>query len=320
MKNFVLTPDVQQAALDLIAKGIVRPTGICKALGISYRTYRAGMTRSNRGDENFLIEYDGEIMQFARAITLASRQAAFELRGQVIQKSIYGTSEPSMKDGQYVWKLDPAAVPLSREDRELLGYHPDALLLDSEGRAQPVMIHTDAPIALQLRVLETYFKDFRPSQTITQDVNIRGQVGVGIAKQVDYSSTPVIPPAPPIPIALPQVEVLPDLAEDAEFEDLLGPEPQPIESAVPATVGITVIPQINITSSERVEDAAPSDIPTPPEPVVNPVIGVGPKVVPPGWADEWERLQEKAKPRPEGKSDTEAELLARLAELRKAKP
>jgi hypothetical protein len=252
------------ASLSLISKGVTRPTAIAKAIGTSYRNYRNWLVRSNRGDPLFLIDFDGEEIQWAKAITLSTRLALFELRGMVTQKSIFGTNEPAMKDGQYVWALDPAAVPLDRETRELLGYHPDALLLDAEGRAQPVMIHTDAPIALQLRLLEAAFPDLRPSQTVNNNVAVSGAVGVAFARPVDYSKPPTVPPPPPMP-ALEAPITDADFSEVDDLDDLLWPTPV---AAAPININIGVTlpdagPEINVPVDRTIRDT-PTAAETPP--------------------------------------------------------
>src|SRR5260221_3758690 len=96
-------------ALDMISKGVTRPTKIAKALGMAYRTYCSHMVLSNRNDERFLVEYNGETMQWAKAISLATKLALFELRGMILQEAIFGYDEEQTKDGQVVWALDPAA-------------------------------------------------------------------------------------------------------------------------------------------------------------------------------------------------------------------
>ena len=138
------SPEKLQEALDLIAKGVVQPTKIAKAIGVPHRTYRSWMVRSNAGDEKFLVEVDGQVMQWAKAITQARRLAMFELRGMLEQYSIFGTEELSYKDGQVVWALDPGACALSEEDRELLGYRKDGLL-EIDGALQPVKMKKLAP-------------------------------------------------------------------------------------------------------------------------------------------------------------------------------
>lgn len=268
-------------ALALIAQGVTQPTKISAALGMGYRNYRNWLVRSNRGDPEFILEVDGETAQFAKHVVLATKLALFELRGMVTQKSIFGTSEPAMKDGQYVWALDPAAVPLSREDRELLGYHPEALLLDSEGRAQPVMIHTDAPIALQLRLLESAFADLRPTQTINSNLNMRGQVGIAFAKPVNYANGPPMVSRPPdVPLLEAEFSEI-----DPELEEMLGPEPEP----EPAPVINKPLPP-----REPVIRDVPSERETSPPQPPNSILGPGPKNIPTGWREEWNKLQARA--------------------------
>jgi hypothetical protein len=326
--NTVLTPDILQAALDLIAKGIVQPTKIAKALNVPYRTYRSGLVRSNRGDENFLIEVDGEVMQWAKAINLHTRLAMFELRGLVTQYSIFGDDEISYKDGQVVWALDPVAAAMSEDEREALGFRRDALL-EINGALQPVKMHKRAPIALQLRLLEATFKDMRPSTV--QEVNLNGNVAVGIgyAPPIDYSKPPVIPPLP-VPPDVPQIE-----ATDAEFsevdpelEAILGPAPVPVSItiALPALEpGVINMPSATMSDDQDInedqaqasagswqpEPVGATDAPTE-QPVVDRVICDTPtaaetptkqegvlapplstKSIPAGWRAEWERLNSR---------------------------
>jgi hypothetical protein len=283
-------PEKLQEALDLIAKGIVQPTKIAAGIGVPYRTYRSWMVRSNRGDEKFLIEIDGEVMQWAKAITLHTRLAMFELRGLVTQYSIFGDEEISYKDGQVVWALDPVAAALPEEDREWMGYRKDALL-EIDGALQPVKMKKRAPIALQLRLLEATFKDMRPSSV--QEVNLNGQVavGIGFAKPVDYSRPLTIPPPPVEPL---QVEILPD----AVLEDMLAlPEQVPSENLV----------EIEVPSTEPSYAAAADAVA---EPVPAPV-AVAPSAPSPVAIDETPKRQPR--------TALEADLYAKL-EAARAKP
>jgi hypothetical protein len=257
------TEEKLREILTLVAKGVVRPTYIAKAVNISYDTFCKWLLKSNRDDPAFLIEYTGEVMQFAKAFSLAKKLALLELRGLVEQKSIFGTSEPSLKDGNFCWQLDPAAVPLDRETRILCGYHPDALLLDAKGHAQPVMIHTDAPVGLQLRVLESAFKDFRPG--VVQEVNVSGNVGIGIgfgAKQNYSGPPPAIPPMPPIP----QLEVIDTIADADEPADSVDADDDDVPIAAPTApqINLIVAPQI-VQPEPEPEPIAPRDTPIAPQ-------------------------------------------------------
>ncbi|WP_338830441.1 hypothetical protein [Bradyrhizobium sp. 27S5] len=255
----MIEPQKLYDALELISKGLTRPTKIAKAMGISYRSYCQWMVRSNSGDEKFLVEYNDETMQWARAITLATKLALFELRGMVLQEAIYGYDEIQTKDGQVVWAIDPAAAAMSEEDREVFGYRKDALL-EIDGKLQPVVIKRKAPFAQQIRLLEAAFPDLRPTQIINQNVNLNGTVGVGLVPKFDYSKgPPAVPPAPLMPELPAPVDADFSEVDDDDLSDLLGPEPKP------APVNINVMPEINVTLPN--EDVQPT--PEAPRPITD---------------------------------------------------
>jgi hypothetical protein len=242
------------AALDLISRGVTRPTAVARGIGTTYRNYRNWMVRSNRGDEAFLIDVEGEQMQFAKAITLATKLALFELRGMLLQEGIFGYDEVQTKDGNVVWAIDPVAAALSEEDREWMGYRKDALL-EIDGALQPVTLKKKAPFAQQIRLLEAAFADLRPTQTVNQNVAVNGQIGVGFAPKVDYAKGP--PPIPPPP-AMPALEAPITDAEfnevyDPDLEEMLGPEP------VAAPINVVIAPEISVTMAP---DNTIRDIPT----------------------------------------------------------
>ena len=228
MANILHTEENKRAVLELIERGITRPPLQAKAIGVAYPTLCSWKVRSNRDDPAFLIEYMGETMQFAKAVALATRLAMLELRGMVEHYSIFGREEIVYKDGQVVWALDPEAAAIDDPDiRELLGFRRDALL-EIDGKLQPVTAHRDAPVGVQMRVLETAFKDWRPG--VTQEINVSGQmsVGIGFQPKPNYNGPP--PPLLAEP-AIPQIEDQSDNeVTDAEFEE--APEAPPIAAAV----------------------------------------------------------------------------------------
>jgi hypothetical protein len=250
----MITDEKLGEALELISKGITRPTKIAKAMGISYRSYCGWMVKSNAGDEKFLVTFNGEQQQWARAITLATKLALFELRGMILEESVFGYDEIQTKDGQVVWAIDPAAAALPEEDREWLGYRKDALL-EVDGKLQPVVIKRKAPFAQQIRLLEAAFPDLRPSQTINQNINGAVQVGVGFAQKVDYSKgPPAVPPPPPRPELPAPVDA--EFSEvDAELEDGLVPVPVPVP---PVTININLQAEAE-AEPERVIVSAPTE-------------------------------------------------------------
>lgn len=232
----MITTEKLYEALELISKGITRPTKLSKAMGIAYRTYCSWAVMSNRGDERFLVTFNDEEMQWARAITLATKIALWELRGMLLQESIYGYDEVQTKDGQVVWQLDPAACAIEDLDlREMLYGRRDGLLV-IDGKLQPVVVKKKAPFAQQRALLEAAFPDLRPSSTVNQTVTLNGQVGIGFAAKTDYTRGPPAIPPPPLPPPASVPELFP-APVDAEFnevepddlEDLLGPAPaQPL--------------------------------------------------------------------------------------------
>jgi hypothetical protein len=242
-------------ALELISLGVTRPTKIAAALGLSYRAYCQWMVRSNNQDELFLVEFNGETMQFAKAITLATKLALFELRGMIVQQSIFGYPETMTKDGQVVWALDPAAAALDPEDREWLGFRKDALL-EVDGKLVPLVLQKKAPFAQQIRMLEAAFPDLRPTQTVIQNVALSGVVGVGVAKVTDYSKRPVVTP-PPLPPVLPAPS--PMGAVDAEFNEVDDLDLD-ADDAVPALVPVA---PINISIAVEQPEDEPRPVPGP---------------------------------------------------------
>jgi hypothetical protein len=258
--NRKLSPDKLYEALDLISKGVIRPSQIATALDVSYRTYAGWMLRSNRNpdDPDFLVVIDGETMSFARAISIHKRLFYLELRGAVESYSLLGRESVLYKDAQVVWKIDAAAAAIDDPDiRELLGYRRDALV-EINGELQPVTQHTDAPIKLIMRVLETGFADWVPGTT--SKVAITGNVAVGIA----HIAKPTYAGPPPVAIAEPAIPAIEDQSDrdviepdvltiedqsdgdftDAEFEEVEAPkapepEPEPVvsETALPDRYG-----------------------------------------------------------------------------------
>jgi hypothetical protein len=260
-----------QEALNLIALGVTRPTKIAKAMGVGYSIYTKWMVRSNRGDPEFIVTFVDEEMQWARAITLATKLALFELRGMVLEQSIFGYDEIMTEKGQVVWALCPEACAISDpEIREMLGYRADGLL-EVDGKLVPLTVRRKAPLAQQLRLLESAFPDLRPSQTVNQNVAISGAVGVGFAKPVDYKGAPPQVPPPPVrprelaaPAGLGSAPIDDaDFAEIDDFGDEILPEPPLARIAVTIALPepVPVAPQ-----GLRIEPPRAGDTPPPQSP------------------------------------------------------
>jgi hypothetical protein len=233
--NRKLTQDRLYAALSLIERGIVQPTKIAMGINIAYRTYCNWQVRSNRdpNDPAFLVTYAGEVMSFAKAISLATRLAMIELRGMVIQYSIHGREEVTTDHGQIVWQLEPATVGWTPSEREALGFRADGLKVGTDNLPMPVTVHKLAPIKLQMRALATAFSEWRESKVSEQNITVAGNVGVGIAFRP--AATYAGPP-PPV-LAEPAVPAIEDQSggdievEDGDFEEIAEPveiaEPEP---------------------------------------------------------------------------------------------
>jgi hypothetical protein len=299
------------AALDLISKGITQPTKIARALGISYRNYRLWLVASNAGDPKYLIEGDdGEVVQWAKAVSLATKLALYELRGMVLQEAIYGYDEVQTFQGQRVWALDPAACAIDDLDlREMLYGRRDGLLV-IDGKLQPLVLKKKAPFAQQIRLLEAAFPDLRPSQTINQNVAVNGQVGIAYAKPVDYSKPLAIPPLPPVP-ELPAPTDAEFSEVDEDLDDLLGPEPEPV------AIRVLIEPQIMVSEVEPAEDIQPTN--ETPRPITDRTIRDTPsereKIAP---ATEPTNVADVPLRNP--RSPLEADLFAKLAEARARPP
>jgi hypothetical protein len=244
--NFKFSQEIADRILDLVERGVLKRASIARAIGVRSSTFKEWLVKSNDGEETFLIGHVGRTMQFAEAWSLCRRLAELELRNAVLQKSIFGSSEPARKDGQLVWKLDRRAVPLDVETRIICGFHPDAFYINERGEVEPELIHTDAPVALQLRVLEAAgFAEYKP--TTISEVTVRGDpkapVGIQFSARTDFSGPPpAIAPPPPMP----ELEVIDD-AEEADFA----------EQPSPPSVNITLAPEINVEIAEPKEPARP---------------------------------------------------------------
>lgn len=247
--NNKFTPENAQLALDLIARGTVRPTKIAAALGITYRCFANWLLRSTRGDETMLVEQDGVTMQFAKAVAQQKRFFYLELRSAVEEYSLFGRDFEVRMNGQVVWAIDPEAAAIVDPDvREICGFRRDALV-EIDGRLQPVTEHHHAPIALQLRVLEVaYPKEWRPGTV--SEVNLNGSVSMGIG----FLPKPTYAGPPPAAIAEPAIPQIEDQSGDA-FAD------------VEVTEGETVLVENGqvVNEEEVVEPTAPAPEPVTPD-------------------------------------------------------
>jgi hypothetical protein len=235
MSNIKRTRERLELILKLVSEGHLQPTKVAKMADVDYETLGIWRRKSAGGDKALLVNFMGEEIQFADAFLLARKYALSELRGKFEREGIFGWDEVAREKGQVVWRMCPVAAAIKPELRELLGHREDALLV-IDGALQPELIHHKAPVAQSLRILETEFRDYKPSST--QEVTIQGSVGIQHAKKVDYSGQ--APRIPPPPLELPQLEVID--VEPAQINIVISPtivvadepEPEPAPEPAPA--------------------------------------------------------------------------------------
>lgn len=254
-------PETLIELCDVIASGVLSYAAACRAVGISTRAFWKYIKASQGGDETYLIEYLGEQIQFAKAVNASRRMALHEMRGRMEQKSIMGYDEPVFYMGMPTYKPDPRCIGMMDDPDllELLGLPRDGLLRDENGAVVQNVIHRESPIALQLRVAEMAFAEYRP--TTNSNVAISGSVSavVGVAMVAPRTSPPVIPPAPP----LPQLEVLDD-ADDLQIPETNSDAPEEPPDDEPADDVQPIPPQARPTERVIAEPTPAQYQPTPP--------------------------------------------------------
>jgi hypothetical protein len=222
------TPETLRAICETIASGITSYSAAARANDVSVNSFWGWIRRSQLGDDPALvIKFLGETnVPFHVAVHAARRIALHEMRGRMEMKSILGWDEKIFFSGMPTWQPDPACVGMTEEEREFFGYPKDGLLRDENGSVIQNTIHHEPPVALQLRVAEMAFpREYRPgiNQTLEATHTVKG---IQHAKPFNYADRP--PPVPPPP-PRPMLEAPADNGTEAEFEEILGPEPEPAE-------------------------------------------------------------------------------------------
>lgn len=252
------TPETLIAICDTIASGILSYAAACRVNNVSSRAFWGWIKASQGGDEDYLIEYLGEQIQFSKAINAARRIALHEIRASFEQRCLMGHDEIQTYMGEITWQKDRRCVGIDDPDiREMLGYQRDGFLRNEAGEVVPNVVHRQAPVAAVLRVIEAAFPvEYRPGTNNT--VAISGSAVVGVQMMRPSNKPPVIPPAPP----LPQLEVLDD-ADELQIpetdDDVLDDEPAAADDMQPIT-------QPGVQSDERmIAEPTPAEYqPSPP--------------------------------------------------------
>jgi hypothetical protein len=249
MSNNKLTEARLRQVVGMICNGIMMKSAHAKALQVSTDTLRSWDYRSNSNpnDPAFLFDFfdTGEPISYAKAISISKKFAYLSLREACEQYSIHGRERLTLYKGAPVVAMDKRALPLDRDTRILMGYHPEAMLLDENGDAVFVTEHVDAPEALLDKLLST----FPDLQTKThQTVALSGAVmhGVQVTKKPDYS----LPPPP-----IPELQIMSDPPTTNDLSDLLG---EPVRNEVDQVVRLDT----ESMSSEQQADAPdkPADV------------------------------------------------------------
>jgi hypothetical protein len=207
---------------DAYASGFSYNTS-AKFCGVSPRTLFSWLKASNSGEEDFIITYCDEQMQFAQAMALARKMVHMEVRANLERRSMLGHDEKVFFQGLPTWVEDERCAGMDLETRLMLDYPADGLLRDERGFRVQHTIHHEPPIAAALRVLEMSFgEEYTPS--LNQNI-INKDTGVLQALPITGDKI-AVPPKPVRPEALSA-----PVDEPGDFEELLGPEPQ--EEPVP---------------------------------------------------------------------------------------
>jgi hypothetical protein len=188
-----------------------------RACGVAPRTLFQWMKQSNAGDEDFIIEYLGERMQFSQALAFARKALHMEARSRFERRSALGHDEKVFFQGMPTWVEDERTVGWTPDEREAFGFERDGLLRDERGFRVQHTIHHEPPIAAALRVLEMSFGE---EYTPTVNTNVINK-DTGVLQVPRAGEKVAIPPKP----VRPQLEYQPDEGSD-------GPEPvQAIQDA-----------------------------------------------------------------------------------------
>lgn len=276
---------------DVIAGGTLSYADVCRAVGVKERTFWYWIKNSQQGDEDYLVDFLGERVQFAKAVNASRRMALHEARGLMEQKSIRGYDEVVIYMGQVQWQVDRRTVGWTPDEREAYGFDRDGYLRNEAGEVLPQTIHHEAAIALQLRVAEMAFpNEYRPGTNT--NVSVSGGlavVGIKHFKPQDLSDKPpVIPPAPEFPklevLDAPDELQIPEIDEKPWDMDDLDPEPA-TATALPEPETNIILADEPATAEENViREPTPQKYQSAPDPLL------APKSMSPSWRAEWDRL------------------------------
>jgi hypothetical protein len=255
---------------DMFASGLSYRSS-AMACGVAPRTLFQWLKQSNAGDEDFIIIYCDEQMQFSQAMALARKMLHMEVRANLERRSMLGHDEPIFFGGMPTFKPDFRTVGWTEDEREAYGFPRDGLLRDEQGRVIQNTIHREPPIEAVLRVLEMSFGEEYTPTTNTNVIN----KDTGVSRADPISDKMAVPPKP----VRPQLEVLSDVPAD-EIDDLLGPEPEPLDDAEPdldtdddEPEAIAEPERLTVPSGPMIRTATPPQYQAGPNPLIAPRAG-----------------------------------------------
>jgi hypothetical protein len=202
------------AIVDDYAGGLTY-SGAALANNVKPRTVFHWMLLSTKGDPDFLIDYMGEQRQFVECLALGRKQLSMNLRAKFEATCLLGWEERVFFQGRPTWVEEEATLDWTPDEREAFGFARDGLKRDANGNRIQHTIHHAASVAAQIKALEVSFpEEFTPSSNINV---INSDTGVMRAAPITGEKVAV-----PLKPVRPAIEAP---AEDADYQDLLGPDP-----------------------------------------------------------------------------------------------
>jgi len=193
--------------VEALASGMQSLQGAALSNGVAVRTFWRWMQLSKDGkDERFLIQWpapDGEPVPFHRAVAMARKMHALEVRAKFEKECLTGWDSEVRFQGAPVWRQHAGAFdPKKRELLVMLGEcDEDGFMIDERGERLPVLEHHHAPVAAVTKFLETHFAEYRTHTVSDTNLNINGGLTLGVStvpRRTREDGPPQIP-APPTP-------------------------------------------------------------------------------------------------------------------------
>jgi hypothetical protein len=256
--------------VETIASGVLSPRKAAKRCGIPPSTYWDWVAASQRSDERFLVEYCGEVMQFAKAVGLARKIALTDALGEFETRLLTGDSTPVFFQGRPSFVEDEALSTWSDSDLERLGI-PDRYLRDKQRRRVQHTIKTPPPIQAVVKMLEANFKQYRPRSETSLSIDQKFSGGVHVVNvNKPAHSLPVVeivPPAlpPPVEVSVPQpveehlAEPVPTASNDAVEPPTYQPRAKGVTDLERDLLNRLKTPPTNPRPSAPVNVGKPSD-------------------------------------------------------------